>query len=62
LILRPASDNAQFMRPAIVKTFPIPDLDNCEENAVEDRDGVVRRLTLLRLFVVRYTDITWSHD
>jgi len=26
LILRSASDNAQFMRPAIVNTFPTPDL------------------------------------
>jgi len=24
--LRPASDNAQFMRPVIVNRFPIPDL------------------------------------
>jgi len=26
LILRPASDNAQFMRPAIVNRFPAPGL------------------------------------
>jgi len=27
LILRPASDNAQFMGTVIVNTFPTPDLD-----------------------------------
>jgi len=27
LILRPASDNAQFMRPAIVIRFPTPDVE-----------------------------------
>jgi len=28
LILRPASYNAQFMRPVIVNRFPIPGLEN----------------------------------
>jgi len=28
LILRPASDNAHFMRPVIVNRFPTPDLGN----------------------------------